>query len=436
MEYLIKFSAIITLFYLCYKVLLERETFFGANRWFLLIGLITATLLPYITITTYIEQTPHSIENFKFSGIATDFPIKKTINWLQILNTIYFLGILIFTIRYLMQLTSLIKILSKNKSQNKEGYKYIRTSTSLSPFSFFKWIVYNPSQFNKTELELILNHEKAHAQHYHSIDILLIQLSCIVFWFNPFIWLYNKEIKQNLEFIADETAQKRAISKKSYQYTLLKTSIPTEQLFVVNNFYNSLLKKRITMLHKPESKKVNQYKYILIIPLLIGFVFLFNTEVIAQETSTEIIEDKTETKTPLIIIDGKESTQKTLKAISPGDIYSIDVIKDKKAIDTYGDKGKLGVIIVKTQKKVNINGNKVTKHTIELTEESNPVNSIVIIKGKEPIYEINGIESTKKEALKIKTHEIKSITALRGEPAVKKYGEKGKNGVMVISTKK
>lgn len=283
MEYLIKFSAIITLFYICYKVLLEGETFFEANRWFLLIGIITAFLLPCLTITSYIEEVPIAIANFEFSETVTVLPTKRSINWLLILNTTYFIGVFIFTVRYILQVTSLIKLLSKNKSQQKEGFRYISTSASISPFSFFKWIVYNPSQFNKTELELILNHEKAHAQQYHSIDILLIQLSCILFWFNPFIWLYNKDLKQNLEFIADKTAQKRAISKKSYQYTLLKTSIAPEQLFIVNNFYNSLLKKRITMLHKTESKKINQYKYALIAPLLIAFVFLFNTEVVAQK---------------------------------------------------------------------------------------------------------------------------------------------------------
>src|SRR5690606_37026592 len=121
----------------------------------------------------------------------------------------------------------------------------------------------------------IITHEKTHANQYHSIDILLTQLSCIVLWFNPFIWFYNKDLKQNLEFIADKTTLKQNHCKKSYQYTLLKTSIPSHQMALSNNFYNSLIKKRIVMLHKSKSKKINQLKYALVIPVVALFLMGF-----------------------------------------------------------------------------------------------------------------------------------------------------------------
>ena len=102
-------------------------------------------------------------------------------------------------------------------------------------------------------MEQIIAHEKVHANQYHSIDILLTQLACVVLWFNPFIWLYNKDLKQNLEFSADHDTVNNAVCKKAYQYTLLKTSVPTYQLALSNNFYNSLIKKRIVMLQKSKS---------------------------------------------------------------------------------------------------------------------------------------------------------------------------------------
>jgi len=284
MEYLLKVTVVIGIFYTCYKVFLQRETFFEANRWFLLTGLITAILIPFLTIPIYIEQAPISLDNFEFTEVVTAIqPVEESINWQLFLNIGYFFGVFAFSIRFLIQSSSLIKLLAKNKSHKKGAYNYIKTSAVLSPFSFFKWIVYNPTQFSEIELEQILNHEKVHARQYHSIDILLTQLSCIVFWFNPFVWFYNKDLKQNLEFIADKLAQKGASSKKSYQCTLLKTSISAQTLVLTNNFYNSLIKKRIAMLQKSESKKINQYKYLLILPLLIAFVLNYNTKVIAQE---------------------------------------------------------------------------------------------------------------------------------------------------------
>ena len=108
------------------------------------------------------------------------------------------------------------------------------------------------------------------------MDILLTHLACIVLWVNPFIWLYKKDLKQNLEFLADHDTVNNAVCKKAYQYTLLKTSAPSHQLALSNNFYNSLIKKRIVMLQK--SKKINQFKYALVIPLLAIFLMSFNTK--------------------------------------------------------------------------------------------------------------------------------------------------------------
>ena len=76
-------------------------------------------------------------------------------------------------------------------------------SENIAPFSFFSYIVYNSSLYNSTELENILEHEKIHSEQNHTTDVLISRIFCIVFWFNPIVWLYKKAIMQNLEFIAD-----------------------------------------------------------------------------------------------------------------------------------------------------------------------------------------------------------------------------------------
>jgi TonB-dependent SusC/RagA subfamily outer membrane receptor len=157
----------------------------------------------------------------------------------------------------------------------------------MAPFSFFNYIVYNPTQFNEEELLHILNHEKVHAQHLHSLDTIVAQIICVILWFNPFAWLYKKALQQNLEFIADQKAQHVSPCKKSYQTVLLKASVKNHQLVFTNNFYTSLIKKRIAMLHKSKSKKRNQLKLILVLPLLAFFIMSFNTKTIYLEANTE-----------------------------------------------------------------------------------------------------------------------------------------------------
>jgi TonB-dependent SusC/RagA subfamily outer membrane receptor len=110
----------------------------------------------------------------------------------------------------------------------------------------------------------------------------------------------------------------------------------------------------------------------------------------------------------LFVIDGKISTDKKGKDLDPNSIESVNILKDKEATDKYGDKGKNGVIEITT--KFNIPGN--------------------------PLIIIDGKESSKEELNKIPGKRIESINVLKGESAIKKYGDKGKDGSVEIVTKK
>ena len=282
MEYLLKVSTVLAIFYFCYKLFLQHDTFFNHNRWFLLVGLISSFIVPFYVLKEYIEYTPNAINNFNFNEVVEENIVQpfSIVNYIPIT---YLLGILIFSFRFLLQITSLLGLIFNNKSCKKGIFTFIETNKKVSPFSFFNWIVYNPNQFTKDEFELIITHEKTHVKQYHSLDVLFTQIACILLWFNPIIWLYNKDLKQNLEFIADCSAINFLGCKKAYQYILLKTSLPTHQFALSNNFYNSLIKKRIVMLHKSKSKKINQFKFTLVIPLLALFLMSFNTKTIYIE---------------------------------------------------------------------------------------------------------------------------------------------------------
>ncbi|WP_347922473.1 M56 family metallopeptidase [Pontimicrobium sp. SW4] len=288
MEYLIKVSAILVLFYVCYKLFLNRETFFESIRSFLLFGLVTAFIIPLITIPKYIVIEPIIYKSaIDFANtIPQPAIIDNSINTTNILVFVYIIGVLFFLFKFLFQFGSLIALLLKSTKQRVASYIYVITKNIISPFSFFNWIVFNPNQFSETELEHIITHEKIHAKQLHSIDILLVELTSIILWFNPLVWLYKKDLRQNLEFIADKNAQATTNCKKSYQHLLLKTSVPNYQMALTNNFYNSLIKKRIVMLHKNRSKKKNQLKFLLILPALALFLMSFNTKEIYIEAES------------------------------------------------------------------------------------------------------------------------------------------------------
>ena len=315
MEYFIKFSAILGLFFIFYKLFLEKETFFNMIRGYFLTGIITALILPFIIIPEYVY-----VENVWISQMAasnSEVAVIENPSGLD-LNTIflgiYALGILFFGIRFLLQLGSLLRFILKYPKAKRNGYVFIEADASTSPFSFFNYIIYPKDGFSDTELDQIIAHEKVHASQFHSFDILLGQLLIIFNWFNPLAWMYHKEVQKNLEFIADEKAHSILNNKESYQYLLLKTVTPNYSLALTSNFYNSLIKKRINMLHRDKSNNMMYFKFIFIVPVLIAFVFTFNTKVIAQQKTEQKVEWRTELEVEVITKDFQKSDLETLKS--------------------------------------------------------------------------------------------------------------------------
>ena len=290
MEYLLKASAVIALLYFCFYFFLKNETFFQHNRWFLLTGLLLALIFPLIVIPVYITVEPTTTQTTTFIASSTSNFVSTTpeapFDWFKLIPILYITGLIAFTIQFVFQFGSLVLLLLKHPKHKQQRFTYVIVDNKISPFSFFKWIVYNPQSYEAEELDLILTHEKVHANQWHSIDILLTQLACTLFWFNPLIWLYRKEIRQNLEYIADSQAQALSNTQKRYQHLLLKTSVANHDTLLTNSFYNSSIKKRILMLNKSRSNKKNQLKYLLMLPLLAGLLMSMNTETVYIETET------------------------------------------------------------------------------------------------------------------------------------------------------
>lgn len=277
MDFLLKANAVIILFYLCYRLFLQRETFFMANRFFLLSGLILSCVIPLISIPIYVENTVLSTFEIANSSAAdVSVGTSSGIDYLQILFWLYCLGLIYFVLRFAIEVFSLARLLRGTSLQKRGSFSLIETENSISPFSFFNRIVYNPKHFSLEEQAQILAHETVHVAQNHTIDLILAKLACMCFWFNPFIWLYSKALQHNLEFIADTEAQQECADHTSYQTLLLKTVISQQKLALVAPFYNSLIKKRIIMLNKSKSKRLNLWKYSLVLPLLALFLMSFN----------------------------------------------------------------------------------------------------------------------------------------------------------------
>ncbi|MDR6845766.1 M56 family metallopeptidase [Flavobacterium granuli] len=411
--YIAKSSGLIGMFYIAYYFLLRKETFFTANRWFLLAGLFTSVILPWIVFTTivWVEPTP---TDFDWSRIPMK-PVQEEsfeINWYLVLAIAYITGITLFLVQFALDFYNLNRVIKGKTTHQQADHKFIDLKENIAPFSYFNTIVYNSSLYSEAEMESILEHEKVHSEQYHTIDVLITRFFCILFWFNPFIWLYKKAILQNLEFIADSEATKNISDKKAYQLTLLKITTHENCVVLTNHFYQSLIKKRIVMLNKNQSKKWNSWKYALVLPVLVAFVFLFQMEVIAKEKNqstkieksttndvdvykidkntteaelkekAEILKEKYDIKTTFSkikrnsnneLIGLKIKLQKGKEAETVTEVNSSEPIKDFAIAITKNDNGTINIGIVTQDSKANDKltlSNNVTSHNIHISDDT------------------------------------------------------------------
>ncbi|WP_457611399.1 M56 family metallopeptidase [Lutibacter sp.] len=310
MEYLLKASGIVVILFLFYYTFLRNETFFNSIRGYFIIGLLIVLIIPLIEIPIYVKAIVSQINFSDYAEITNSEVAAYSIDWQQITLIIYAIGVLFFSFKFLIQLISLGLLISKHPLTKQGDFYFIETLKNVSPFSFFNIIVYNKNQFSINELQHIINHEKAHVRQWHSIDVILSHLLVITLWFNPFVWLYKKAVQQNLEFLADSYALGLTNNHKLYQLTLLKTSGANYCTEITNSFYNSLLKKRIIMLHKKRSTTKSQWKYALLLPILVVFIVTFNTKIIAQEK--KLLETNGITNLKIELIIDKNSTDENL----------------------------------------------------------------------------------------------------------------------------
>ncbi|MEW5675723.1 M56 family metallopeptidase [Flavobacterium enshiense] len=313
--YLLKVSALMGVFYVAYLLFLRKETFFNSNRWFLLAGLVTSMVLPFVTYTKVILVDPAPV--YEYSDLPLTYaPAEESgfeINWFMVLGIVYGIGIAVFLIKFIIDCFAIKQLIEKPKAIKRSNFYLIDTDKVQSPFSFFNYIVYNSNSFREDELENILQHEQVHSAQKHSLDMMIAQIFCITFWFNPIVWLYKKAIAQNLEFIADAEATKNIIDIKSYQKTLLKVTMQSQCIAITNPFYQSLIKKRIVMLNTNQSSKKNAWKYFVVLPLLAFFMFQFQMKVLAQEKVLPKVENREANQKMVSVVIDKNSSDAEIK---------------------------------------------------------------------------------------------------------------------------
>lgn len=283
--FFIKFILCSGFLYSFYKLFLERESMYKINRFYLLFSLIFSLIAPLYKIDLPITATETNISPELLAFLMQNPKLlqqEKGINFGDILNVIYILVGVIFLVRFIYNLYELMfKIKTEEKIEDQE-ITYILDLDSNQPYSFWKYIFIPKKQLKSLHQNLI-DHEKAHCIQKHSLDILLIEIFQILFWFNPLIYFYKKSIKLNHEFLADEYVLKRNSDLKTYQHQILDCIATQNPSMMASNFNFILTKKRLLMMTKNTSKRKVKILSFASLPFILSAFVLFSQKSFAQE---------------------------------------------------------------------------------------------------------------------------------------------------------
>ncbi len=333
-----------TVFLAVYDLFLKKETFFQWNRAYLLLTSIIAYGIPFLKFSSVTERIPTEyVVLLPEVVLSPSSYVEKQITWaitlFDVLQIIFFIGILFASLLFGYKLSKIFRIMRENKKEKKSGYFLINLANSTLAFSFFRNIFLGE---NIQQKEQVIAHELIHVKQKHSIDLVLFEIQKIIFWFNPFSYLFQQRISELHEFIADENTITKE-NKNTYFEELLAQVFQVEKFSFVNSFFKkSLIKKRIIMLGKNKSQEILKLKYLLLIPVVMGMFLYTSCEKSTEESIKLAKNEKRIVNMVLGEIKNKEGKIVFEKKIFPlkkegyFDIYMIGDPPDGKEI-TYND---------------------------------------------------------------------------------------------------
>ena len=302
LAYFLKVNVAIVLFYAFYRLFFYKDTFFGWRRTALLCFFAVSAAVPLLNIQTWItEQEPMvAMADLYASVVLPELTIgteAAPTDWKSILseyaNIAYWGIVALLMIRLIMQLAGIIHLACRCRKVQIGNTNIHLLPKADGPFSFFHWIFIHPSSHTEEEFNEILTHEQTHARQWHSIDVIISELVCIFCWCNPFAWLMKREIRTNLEYMADARVLENGYDSKTYQYHLLGLSHQKAAATIYNSFNVLPLKKRIKMMNKKRTKGIGRTKYLMFLPLAALLMIISNIEAVARTTkkiAAEVIE--------------------------------------------------------------------------------------------------------------------------------------------------
>lgn len=406
--YLIKANVAIVLFYLGYRLLLRKLTFYHLNRFYLIFAVLFSACYPLVDLPKWLEggnvvvsEVVYALPEWEVS------PVEAISPWAYVLWIIGLVSVF-FCLRFLVRLGSLWVIHKQSSPSQWRLFRYRQVFRPVNPFSFWRTIYLNVQQYEQLELEDIFQHEQVHVDELHTFDILLAELLSILCWFNPGVWLLRHAVRENLEFITDRQVLESGIDKKAYQYSLLRASTVQYNPALASNFNLKSIKRRIAMMNAGRSSRLQLGKYVLAVPAIALFVLVFTI---------------TNAKQDMVHVDMNYT-----KLTSGDTVYPSEPTLQEEALEETMNDDVITQVTISTHENIPLDTPANRRVSIRMVSQDSTEGN--------PLYILDGVEMHDQLLSKMDPDQIHSIHVLKGSSATSLYGDRGANGAVLISSKK
>ena len=267
--YSLKVAILTTAFYLCWRMLLSKETLHRLNRFVLVLIPPVSMILPFCVITFHKTVIVPATETAAQAGAAMEASAPSALGAGIVAVAVYLAGVALVLFRILWSIWKIGRLIRSGYQVPVEGEKYrlVVTEEDVEPFSWMNFIVLSRKDYETGNPEIIL-HEQAHINLRHSPDILMTDVLTAFQWYNPFVWMLGTDLRGIHEYEADEAVLKHGIDATQYQLFLIMKSAADHGYTLANSLRSGTIKNRIKMMIKKKTKAASSLKALLLIPII------------------------------------------------------------------------------------------------------------------------------------------------------------------------
>ena len=420
LTYELKVAVLIAVFYIFWRLLVANETWHRLNRIVLITTAIASFVLPLCVITfqktvvvepmRVVMDKPELVitEIESTNGLGSVDEPSQAFNWQQVLMLIYIIGVVLLVARMLISIWRLSRMTAHCELHPLDHGRRIAVCDKVQqPFSWWNTVFMNRKDFEEGATAL-LTHELGHIRLHHSADVVLVELLTALQWFNPTMWMLRADLHTIHEYEADQQVLSHGFNDIQYLTLLIRKAAHQSGYSLANGIANqSTLKKRITMIMKPQSNRWQWLRLAYLLPI-VGVTLALNAE-----TVTNMVYKNDEPQKQVPVKKGKKDA--TIKTNANQGIQVIEVIEAPEATDK--------------------------EKTYETTVKETEPNVAVIIlntkkKGEEPLLIVDDKIATIEQVRALPRDAVARIATMREKNAIKSFGEIGKNGALIITTVK